>query len=196
MQTAAMPSLGLKYALLGLVIDHPMHPYEMHQQLLEAKALGLVWHLKQGHLYAMVASLEEAGYLTSTTESQGTRPPRKVLHLTPAGHSAFASWVATPVAHGRDLRQEFLAKLFFAAQQSAASAVALISSQRASCETWIRDLSQEIQDLETSRRYERLVLQFRLSQMEAVLSWLDQCEQAMKAPESPGTEALPADGSG
>jgi PadR family transcriptional regulator AphA len=185
MQTAAVPSLGLKYALLGLVIDHPIHPYEMHQQLLEAKALGLVWHLKQGHLYAMVASLEEAGYLTSTTESQGTRPPRKVLHLTPAGRSAFENWVATPVAHGRDLRQEFLAKLFFAAQQSAAAAVALISRQRDSCESWIRDLRQEIQALEVSRRYERLVLQFRLSQMEAVLSWLDQCEQAMEAPESP-----------
>jgi DNA-binding PadR family transcriptional regulator len=176
----------MKYALLGLVIDHPMHPYEMHQQLLEARSLGLVWHLKQGHLYAMVASLEEAGYLTSTTESQGSRPPRKVLHLTPEGHTAFESWVATPVAHGRDLRQEFLAKLFFAAQRRAASAITLISRQRASCESWIRDLRQEIQALETSRRYERLVLQFRLSQMEAVLSWLDQCEQAMVAPESPG----------
>src|SRR5215469_5821339 len=186
MQTAAVPSLGLKYALLGFVIDHPMHAYEMHQQLLEAKALGLVWHLKQGLLYAMVASLEEAGFLNSTTESQGTRPPRKVLHLTPAGRSAFENWVAAPVAHGRDLRQEFLAKLFFAAQQSADSPLALLSRQRASCESWIRDLRQEIQDLEASRRYERLVLQFRLSQMEAVLSWLDQCEQAMDAPDSPG----------
>ena len=186
MQATAVPSLGLKYALLGLLLDHPMHPYEMHQQLLEARALGLVWHLKQGHLYAMVASLEEAGYLTSTTESQGTRPPRKVLHLTPEGSSAFATWVATPVAHGRDLRQEFLAKLFFAAQQSPASAVALISQQRASCQGWIRDLGQEIQALEESRRYERLVLQFRLSQVEAVLSWLGQCEQAMEASESPG----------
>src|SRR5215467_2630644 len=123
MKTVTVPTLGLKYALLGLVIDHPMHPYEMHQQLLEARALGLVWHLKQGHLYAMVASLEEAGYLTSTAESQGTRPPRKVLHLTHAGRSAFEAWVGAPVAHGRDLRQEFLAKLFFAAQRSPGSAV-------------------------------------------------------------------------
>src|SRR5262252_750744 len=115
--TALKPALGLEHALLGLLRAQPMHAYEMHQQLLRAEALGLVWHLKQAHLYALLAKLETAGYVGSTTESQGTRPPRKILHLTPAGAVAFADWVTTPVAHGRDLRLEFLAKLFFAARE-------------------------------------------------------------------------------
>ena len=101
-------SLGLTNALLGLLLDHPMHPYEMHQQMLQAEALGLVWHLKQGHLYALLAKLEESGYLVSNTEMQGTRPPRKMLTLTQVGRSAFGEWVSTPVQHGRDFRVEFL----------------------------------------------------------------------------------------
>lgn len=61
--------------VLGLLRDHPIHPYEMHQQMLQAEALGLVWHLKQSHLYALLAKLEESGYLVSITQFQGTRTP-------------------------------------------------------------------------------------------------------------------------
>ena len=172
-------SLGLTNALLGLLLDHPMHPYEMHQQMLQAEALGLVWHLKQGHLYALLAKLEESGYLVSNTEMQGTRPPRKMLTLTQVGRSAFGEWVSTPVQHGRDFRVEFLAKLFFAAQQGPAAVNTLISHQRVECSVWIADLRREINALEPVRRYDRLVLQFRLSQLEAIQSWLDQCEQAL-----------------
>ncbi|MGO8950898.1 MAG: PadR family transcriptional regulator [Ktedonobacterales bacterium] len=174
-----VPSLGLKLALLGLLLDHPMHPYEMHQQLLHAEALGLVWHLKQGHLYALLARLEEAGYVVSTTEVQGTRPPRKMLSLTAKGRDAFTEWVSTPVQHGRDFRVEFLAKLFFAAEQGATAVNALISQQRVACSGWIGELQRELQALSLVRRYDRLVLQFRLSQLEAVQSWLDQCERSL-----------------
>jgi PadR family transcriptional regulator, regulatory protein AphA len=172
-------SLGLSHALLGLLLDHPMHPYEMHQHLIQAEALGLVWHLKQGHVYALLAKLEDAGYLESTTELQGTRPPRKVLRLTDAGRDAFATWVSTPVQHGRDFRVEFLAKLFFASQQGSPSVTSLIARQRSACSGWISALVQELDALGPPRRYDRLVLQFRLSQLKAIQAWLDDCEQAL-----------------
>jgi DNA-binding PadR family transcriptional regulator len=163
-----------------------MHPYEMHQQMLQAEALGLVWHLKQGHLYALLAKLEESGYLASTTELQGTRPPRKMLSLTAEGRKAFNAWVETPVQHGRDFRVEFLAKLFFAGREGAGAVTALISRQRGECSLWIAELRREISALEPARRYDRLVLQFRLSQLEAIQSWLDKCEETLM-PGSPDT---------
>jgi PadR family transcriptional regulator, regulatory protein AphA len=179
-------SLGLTHALLGLLLDHPMHPYEMHQQMLQAEALGLVWHLKQGHLYALLAKLEESGYLASTTELQGTRPPRKMLSLTAEGRKAFNEWVETPVQHGRDFRVEFLAKLFFAGREGPGAVTALISRQRGECSLWIVDLRREISVLDPVRRYDRLVLQFRLSQLEAIQTWLDKCEETL-IPGSPDT---------
>src|SRR5690242_18868036 len=101
---------GMEHALLGLVRSRPMHAYEMYQQLMRApdgQALGRVWRLKQSHLYALLAKLEAAGYIAATTEPQGTRPPRRMLRLAPAGETAFAEWVVTPVRHGRDFRLEF-----------------------------------------------------------------------------------------
>ena len=77
--------LTMEHALLGLVRQRPMYAYEIHQTLAQAEALGLVWQLKQSQTYALLARLEDAGYLASTLEAQDSRPPRKVLQLTPAG---------------------------------------------------------------------------------------------------------------
>jgi PadR family transcriptional regulator AphA len=176
--TAELP-LGLEHALLGLVRHQPMHAYEMHQQLLHAEALGLVWHLKQGHLYALLARLEAAGYLAGVTEPQGTRPPRKILHLTPAGEAAFARWLQRPVAHGRDFRLEFLAKLYFAAEEGPEAVRRLIATQRSACRAWLDDVRAQVQGLGADRPYDQLVLRFRIGQIEAILPWLDECEEAL-----------------
>ena len=156
-----------------------MHPYEMHKQMLQAEALGLVWHLKQSNLYALLAKLEESGYLVSTTEPQRTSPPRKMLRLTEEGRRAFMEWVSMPVQHGRDFRVEFLAKLFFARREGPGAVATLISHQRVECSLWIAELQREIGALDPVRRYGLLVLLFRLSQLEAIQTWLDQCEETL-----------------
>jgi DNA-binding PadR family transcriptional regulator len=172
-------TLGIEGALLGHLWRRPLHAFQLHQELRRAEALGLVWHLKQAHLYALLSKLEAAGLLTATTESQGTRPPRRILRLTPAGESAFQTWLATPVAHGRDFRLEFLAKLFFAARDGPAAASHLIAVQQQVCREWLTTLRTQVQTTDANRPYERLVLQFRLGQIEAILSWLRECEEAL-----------------
>src|SRR5689334_3826430 len=114
--------LTIEHALLGFLRLRPMHAYEIHQTLLRAEALGLVWHLKQSLVYLMLDRLEEADYVSVVLEPQGNRPPRKILHLTLAGRQAFEGWLIAPVAHGRDFRLEFLAKLYFASQDDLANA--------------------------------------------------------------------------
>lgn len=170
---------GLECALLGLLRGAPTHAYELHQRLARAEALGLVWHLKQGHLYALLARLEEAGYVATAMEPQGARPPRKMLSLTSAGRDAFARWAAEPVAHGRDFRLEFLAKLYFAAEEGRATVTALVERQRTTCAAWLADLSAQSARLGDVQPYARLVLGFRSSQIEAILAWLETCAAAL-----------------
>lgn len=167
--------LELEHALLGFLWQQPMHAYEIHRTLTQAEALGLVWHLKQSQLYALLTRLEEAGYVESTTELQGTRPPRRLLHLTPSGRAAYEQWLTAPVAHGRDFRIEFLAKLFFAARQDTGTVSALIDAQRETCQTWLADLRDRALGVDAERPYDRLVLEFRIGQLEAILRWLDTC---------------------
>ena len=167
--------ITLEYALLGFLRRRPMHAYEIHQTLLRAEALGLVWHLKQSLVYLMLDRLEEADYVSATLEPQGSRPPRKILQLTPSGQAAFARWLVAPVAHGRDFRLEFLAKLYFARQEDPAAATALLAAQRPVCQAWLADLEAQAAPLSGARDYDWLVMQFRIGQIEAIVAWLDIC---------------------
>src|SRR5262245_56518832 len=168
--------LAIEHALLGFLREHPMHAYEIHQTLLRPEALGLVWHLKQSLVYVMLERLEEAGYITTTLAPQNSRPPRKILHLTPGGSNAFERWLVAPVEHGRDFRLEFLAKLYFANLTDSAIVVRLLAVQRAACQAWLSDLRAQADLIRGERNYDWLVLQFRIGQLEASVNWLDICE--------------------
>jgi DNA-binding PadR family transcriptional regulator len=175
--------LTIEHALLGFLRQQPMHAYEIHQTLMRNEALGLVWHLKQSLVYVMLERLETEGYITASLEPQGSRPPRKILQLTPDGQAAFTQWLVTPVEHGRDFRLEFLAKLYFASQDDAISAVSLIVAQQAACREWLVDLRTQSDALSDVHTYDWLVLQFRIGQLEAILAWLDICAaNVMPAP--------------
>jgi DNA-binding PadR family transcriptional regulator len=167
--------LTIEHALLGFLRLRPMHAYEIHQTLLRSEALGLVWHLKQSLVYVMLERLEAEGYVSVVLETQGSRPPRKILHLTPSGQAAFARWLVAPVAHGRDFRLEFLAKLYFASQGHPDSATTLIAGQQQACREWLVELRVQADALSDARDYDWLVLQFRIGQIEAILAWLDIC---------------------
>jgi DNA-binding PadR family transcriptional regulator len=173
--------LTLEHALLGFLWREPMYGYEIYQQLQEAHALGLVWHMKQSQLYALLQRLEDAGYLGGETTQQGNRPPRRLLALTDSGREAFRRWLATPVAHGREVRLEFLAKLFFANELKIVAVGPLIAEQRRVCREWLRDLGSQATKLEADP-YDWLVLQFRIGQVEAILSWLNTCEARLTVP--------------
>jgi DNA-binding PadR family transcriptional regulator len=182
--------LTMEYALLGFLRQRPMHAYEMHQTLNHAEALGLVWRIKQGQLYALITRLEEAGFVTSVTEPQDALPARKVLHLTPTGEAAFAAWVTTPVAHGRDFRLEFLAKLFFASQEGEAALDTLIAGQRRACTLLIENLTDSVDALAADRVFDRLVLRFRIGQLAAILAWLDECTLTLASSDTRRADAV------
>jgi hypothetical protein len=51
----------------------------------------------------------------------------------------------------------------------------LFDGQRAACRTWLDDLAARNAATALDRPYDRLVLLFRSSQIEAIVRWLDIC---------------------
>lgn len=171
--------LSTEFALLGFLRRQPMYGYEIHQQLSNPTGLGLVWQLKQSQLYALLAKLEREGYVVTNIEYQEARPPRKMFELTGAGRQAFQDWVQQPVAQGRKLRLEFLAKLYFAQFEGSEITTRLIERQRVACRTWLRQQEKEAEALRHRNPYDWLVHKFRMGQIEAILAWLDTCQEAL-----------------
>ena len=173
---------ALEYALLGFLRSGPAHAYEIYRRFAQTEILRLVWHIKQSRLYVLLDRLTEAGYLTSTVEAHGNRPPRNVLHLTPSGESAYRSWVVEPVQHGRDFRQEFMVKLYFALFEGKEVVAALIKGQQEMARRSQARFQQQLATLPQDDVLDRLVMQFRIEQMKAMLAWLEICDTTLLMP--------------
>jgi hypothetical protein len=79
----------------------------------------------------------------------------------------------------RDLRLEFLAKLFFISELNLSGSDELIRKQVDIFQKKLRDITQ--QEERCHEAFEHLVLRFRIGQIEAVLSWLRDCRQYVNA---------------
>jgi PadR family transcriptional regulator, regulatory protein AphA len=184
MRSSRRASLSIEWSLLGFLAEEPMHGYEIHQRLSQAAELGLVWHLKQSRLYALLTRLEKRGYIDYTLEPQESRPPRKVYALTSEGKAALYAWLQSPVDHGRDFRLEFLAKLYFAQREGEAVLRALFEAQRGLCQRWLEQQQMALDALEQGA-FEWLVYRFRLGQVQAIVEWLDVSEAALLESNAP-----------
>jgi len=106
----------------------------------------------------------------------GGYPPRKEYSITADGEEALLSWLRTPVARPRDMRQEFLLRLYFARQSSPQSARELLDSQRQALQCWQAEIQQVNAELPSKQTFRAIVLEYRLRQLQAMLDWLDWCE--------------------
>jgi DNA-binding PadR family transcriptional regulator len=92
----------LAVAALGLLLERPMHPYEMVQLLLARSEDRLV-KVRPGSLYHVVDRLHADGLVRPVgTERAGNRPERTTYAITTEGVDAMRDWVrvalAAPVA--------------------------------------------------------------------------------------------------
>lgn len=162
--------MAVDKALLGLLKREPRHGYELAREFSPETPLGEIVHLELSMLYALLKKLERDGLVRSAMQAQGPRPPRKIFELTESGHAALDQWLGEPVERTRDLRLEFLLKLYIARDTDATLARNLIAAQHDVCERHVVSLQVQIDSQEDSFR--RLVLEMRKAQNVALLAWL------------------------
>jgi DNA-binding PadR family transcriptional regulator len=163
--------LTYEHALLGFLAKTPMHAYALHHTVMQSP-LGMVWRVKQSALYAMLTRLASEGLIDAGAEDITARGKR-LLSLTPDGHTAFATWCVTPVPQPRDMRMEFLAKLFFLADFPAPMRQQLIQMQQQRAHQWQEPLDPHMS------AYAQTVRQFRNGQITAIQTWLTTLEAEM-----------------
>jgi len=172
--------MSIELALLGYLLDEPAHGYDIYQRLRAPDGLWQVWRMKQSQLYALLKGLETEGLIHSTVTPQTARPARKMLSLTEAGRERFLTWLRSPVDHGREMRIEFLAKLYFALQLDRGRVGVLITTQREICRSWQEDMPRSIlpqrDQTGVATPFAKSVVIFRRTQIDAFVAFLDECE--------------------
>lgn len=160
------------YALLGLLMLGPRHGYELAPYFANDGTLGLVCTLGVSRLYALLHALEELGLVHAESSVISGGPPRKVFSLTVAGRAAFEEWLVQPIRRLRQIRQDFLLKLYFSRQLPESGTAALMERQLAASRAVADELAAQV-EAEGPDSFAALVYGSRLATARATIDWLE-----------------------
>jgi DNA-binding PadR family transcriptional regulator len=106
--------LGIwEIAVLALLREAPMHPYQM-QSLLRSRHKDEILALKRGSLYHAIGRLvRDALIAARSTQREGRRPERTTYGITAAGRKEFARVLRQIIAVPRRESSEFMAAMSF-----------------------------------------------------------------------------------
>ena len=76
-----------KLLLLGLLISHDMHGYQLNEVLQQNPGISI--SLKKSNAYKLLSDMEKDGWVISTEEQEGNRPQRRVYSVTDDGKAEF-----------------------------------------------------------------------------------------------------------
>src|SRR5580704_18877851 len=92
------PSNPLALAVLALLFERPMHPYEMGLILRQRHKEDSI-KLRYGSLYTVIELLLKRGMIAAReTAREGRRPERTVYEITAAGTEELHDWMADLVS--------------------------------------------------------------------------------------------------
>jgi DNA-binding PadR family transcriptional regulator len=88
-----LPRTPLALAVMNLLIEQPMHPYEMKSKMKE-RGHDQVIKLTGGSIYDTVERLERGGFIEAQeTSREGRRPERTVYAITETGRDEITDWL-------------------------------------------------------------------------------------------------------
>jgi PadR family transcriptional regulator AphA len=104
-----------EWACLGILYPAPTHGFAIAARLKPTGDIGRVWSLSRALTYRSIDQLSARGYVHAVGEEPGIAGGnRTILAATRSGRAQLRKWLATPVAHLRDMRSELLLKLIIA----------------------------------------------------------------------------------
>jgi len=158
-----------EYPVMGMLLGGPLHGYDICRRL--GEGIGSIWKLGKSQIYALLAKLEREGLVIHERVGQDNLPAKNIFSLTPEGIQVVKEWLEQPVNHFRDMRLEFVTKLWFIRQAFPEPERLLIEKQLGVCGEKVTVL-EGLKD-SCGNQVEALSIDFRVTVIRATVSWLE-----------------------
>jgi DNA-binding PadR family transcriptional regulator len=169
--------MSLRFGILGLVAEEPLHGYEIKQRFEER--LGGTWDVNIGSVYQALQRLER-DRLVEAAGDRGDRG-RQAYRATETGRSALEEWLGDPESQPQLLHDEVFVKLILLGRNGNGRLDLLLNRQRLVYLQRLRDLADQERVARAMGNTE-LGLVFKSGQLhaEADLKWLDVCVEELR----------------
>jgi DNA-binding PadR family transcriptional regulator len=170
-----LPRTPLALAVMNLLMERPMHPYEMKSKMKE-RGHDQVIKIKGGSIYDTVERLEAGGFIKSQeTSREGRRPERTVYAITEAGREETRDWLAELVSEPIHEYPQFAAALAFVGGLTKEEVVHLLQLRVVGLEARIAAVDAQLKTLIADMRMPRLFVvegEYGLAMDRAELEWV------------------------
>jgi DNA-binding PadR family transcriptional regulator len=164
-----------EYAVLGLLRQRPAYGYELQRRLSGGRGLARVCPVEPAMVYAILKSLSGLELIDGEWD-RSAYPPRAVYAATAEGDAEFQRWLRRPVARMREVRLDFLVKLYFALEEDADLAGELLTDQIEACRNYGEDIETELTQVEPGS-FDAIALSSKASAARITREWLLQCRK-------------------
>jgi DNA-binding PadR family transcriptional regulator len=160
-------------AVLALLREAPMHPYQM-QSLLSERHKDEILALKKGSLYHAIGRLMRAELiLARDTSRNGRRPERTTYAITPAGRKEFIRALRQIVAVPQRESSEFMAAMSFLVHLTPAEAIPRLEERCNHLEEQITAFSSSVAAVnERVARINLVESEYLVAMLKAELTWV------------------------
>jgi DNA-binding PadR family transcriptional regulator len=119
----------LALAVLSLLTERPMHPYEV-SAVMHQRELSAVIKLNYGTLYSVIEALLREGLIAPVaTQREGRYPERTIYATTEAGRAELVDWLRSLLRTPATEYTQFAAALAFLGNLSPTEAATLLQDQ-------------------------------------------------------------------
>ena len=176
----------LALAVMALLYERPMHPYEMVSTMRERGKHESV-RLRYSSLYSIVSALEREGLiLPKETVREGRRPERTIYEITGAGREEFLTWLRELLREPVKEYTQFAAGLSFLPGLPPEEAVALLEERVRRLEKETTEMRSRLDAAMEEYNLSRLFLvesEHELMLREAELRWVREIVEEIGAGE-------------
>ena len=176
----------LALAVMALLYERPMHPYEMVTVMRERGKHETV-RLRYSSLYSVVSAMEREGLISSReTVREGRRPERKIYEITDAGREEFLTWLRELLREPVKEYTQFAAGLSFLPGLPPEEAIALLEERVGRLEAETGEMRARIDDAREQYALPRLFVvesEHELMLRKAELEWVRGLIEDMRAGE-------------
>ncbi|MFF7942761.1 PadR family transcriptional regulator [Nocardia gamkensis] len=162
----------LALAVLSVIIERPMHRYEIAQTLRD-RGKDHDMAIKWGSLYTVVQNMAKVGFLEVVgSERAGARPERVIYRITDAGRAEMADWTRELLSTPEPEHHRFVAGLSILAVLPPAEVVELLGTRLEALEQTIGTVRRELGELAGALpRLFVIESEFGLAMLEAEAAW-------------------------
>ncbi len=163
--------------LLGLLQKKEMHGYQLHEFI--DNFMQTCVDLKKSTAYYLLEKMEKKAYVTCTEEQEGTRPPRRVYHLTQTGETRLLDLLRQNLATYLPAKFPSDTGLTFLDNLPTTEAVTLLQQRReqmAKALAVIEQVPPHTGSLQFMLEHQHLHLQSELTWLDSIITRLSQEE--------------------